>query len=438
MVRIAMIGAGSLGFTRRLIADCLSVPELQDACFVLMDINTERLKYIAPAVQHIIDKNGASAKIEVTDDLVKAVKGADFVVCSILHGGVQVFRREFDIPAKYKVKWNVGDSMGMAGIFRALRTMPDMLKIAQAIEQHAPQAFFLNYTNPMSMLCRYLQRQSSVKLVGLCHSVQHTALMLAKWLKLDLADMDILCAGINHQAWFLKLQHKGQDLYPRIRELVTSDQAIIDEERVRNEMFQQLGYYVSESSGHNSEYNPWFRKRDDLLEQYCMHGTSWNPGVPNFMVEYYLKKWDTWKGELSDAAQGKDSLDLERSSEYCSYIIEAIVTNSPFVFNGNVANSGLISNLPANCCVEVPILVNRSGFYPSHVGTLPPQLAALNQMQVASQEMAVEAAISGDREMVYHACLYDPFTASVCSMEEIRRMVDELFEAHRQFLPQFK
>ena len=438
MIRIAMIGAGSLGFTRRLIADCLAVPELSKSCFVLMDIDTERLKHIGPAVQHIIDRSKSSTKLEVTDNLVQAVSGADFVVCSILQGGVKVFRREFEIPAKYGVKWNVGDTLGVAGVFRALRTMPDMLEIARAIEEHAPGAFLLNYTNPMSILCRYLQRKSEVKLVGLCHSVQGTAEMLARWLKIDLNDLDLQCAGINHQAWFLKLEHKGQDLYPRLRKLVVSDKAIIDEERVRNEMFLQLGYYVTESSGHNSEYSPSFRKRDDLLDKYCLHGTSWNPGVANFLVDYYLDKQDSWKQELVDSAQGKDEFDLSRSPEYCSYIIEAVVTNRPFVFNGNFANTRLIENLPRDCCVEVPTLVDRGGFHPMHVGTLPAQLAGLNQMNVTLQEMAVQGAITGNREMVFHACLYDPLTAAVCSMAEIRQMVDELFEAQAQFLPQFK
>ena len=438
MVRIAMIGAGSLSFTRRLIADCLAVPELRDACFTLMDTNAERLKYIGPAVQHIVDQTKAPARIEITGDLDQAVKGADFVVCSILHGGVQVFRREFEIPAKYGVKWNIGDSMGVAGIFRALRTMPDMLAIARAIEQHAPNAYLLNYTNPMSMLCRYLQRQSNVKLVGLCHSVQSTVKTLGKWLKIDPVDIDVLCAGINHVAWFLKLEHRGRELYPQLRQLVTSDKDIAAEEQVRNEMFLQLGYYVTESSGHNSEYNPWFRKRDDLIEKYCTHGTNWNPGHTNFLVDSYLKRWDEWRQVLIDAAQGKGKFTLDRSHEYCSYIIEALATNRPFVFNGNFPNTGLISNLPPDCCVEVPALVDRSGFYPTHIGSLPPQLAALNQQQVAVQEMAVEAAITGNRETVYHACLYDPFTAAVCSMDEIRRMVDELFEAQAEFLPQFK
>jgi len=437
MVRIAMIGAGSLVFTRRLFTDCLAVPELNCSCFSLMDINAERLKYIDLAIRKVIERTKAKPQIEVTDDLAKAVKGADFVICSIMQGGVQVFRREFDIPAKYGVKWNIGDSMGVAGIFRALRTMPDMLKIARAVEQHAPRAYLLNYTNPMSMLCRYLQRQTQVKLLGLCHSVQGTAEMLAKWLNLDLNELQTLCAGINHQAWFLKLAHRGQNMYPRLRELVSNDQDIWNEERVRNEMFLQLGYYVTESSGHNSEYNPWFRKRDELLEKYCMHGTSWNPGVPNFLVDYHLNKAKTWKQELIDAALGKDNFDLRRSHEYCSYIIEALVANRPFVFNANVPNKGLIGNLPTDCCVEVPVLSDGGGLHPQAVGDLPAELAVLDQIHVAIQEMAVEAAITGDREMIYHACLYDPFTAAVCSMQEIRQMVNDLFDAQREFLPQF-
>ena len=299
-----------------------------------------------------------------------------------------------------------------------------------------PDAILLNYTNPMGMLCRAIQRESSVKATGLCHSVQGTARMLASWCGVPYEELVYTSAGQNHLSWFIGLEHKGKDLYPHLREVVLSDGKIRNHEQVRNEMFLQLGYYVTESSGHNSEYNWWFRKRPKLREKYCTRGTGWNPGAESYILNEYLRRERTWKKMVREGL--KRPVRLERGNEYAASIINARMGGEFFEFNGNVPNKGLIDNLPRDCCVEVPVVASRRGFDAVHVGPLPPQCAALNNVTVASEEMAVEAALKGDPEVVYHAISYDPLTAAVLSLAEIRRMVREMFRASKKYLPQFK
>jgi alpha-galactosidase len=370
-------------------------------------------------------------------DRVVALKGADAVLCTILAGGTQVWRHDIEIPKKYGVDTNIGDTRGPSGVFRALRTIPVMVSIVKDMERYCPDAVMLNYTNPMAMLCRAMQRESYIRLTGLCHSVQGTAIMLAKWIGAPFSEITYTCAGINHQAWYLKYEWNGKDAYPLIRQAVEKPE-IYNEEIVRNEMFIHLGYFVTESSGHNSEYNWWFRKRPDLIEKYCTHGTGWNPGVYAYILKEYQEAESSWKDEAKKWFDKETPISLKRGHEYAAYIINALKGGEIFNFNGNVPNTQLITNLPENVCVEVPVYVDRNGFRPVHVGALPPQCVALNHVSVMVEEMAVEAALTGDPSLVYHAIAYDPLTAAVLSLAEIKSMVNEMLSQNQPYLPQFK
>lgn len=436
MPKIAFIGAGSFGFTRALVRDILTFPALADSTIALMDIDDERLDFAKRAVERIIAAGNYPAKVIATKDRAEALKGADGVVCTILQGGVNVWRKDIEIPKKYGVDINVGDTRGPSGIFRFLRTVPVMLDICKDIERYCPDAIFLNYTNPMAMLCRAMQGESDIQVTGLCHSVQGTARMLARWIGAPMDEITYTCAGINHQAFYLEYKWNGKDAYPLIREAVKRPE-IYNEEIVRNEMFLHLGYYVTESSGHNSEYNAWFRKRPDLIEKYCTHGTNWNPGVYGYILDEYLKREDTWKDEIKEYF-AEETVDLTRGDEYASYIFNAVFGDGTmYEFNGNVRNFGLIDNLPEGCCVEVPVIASRHGIRPLHVGPLPDNLALLTNISARCEELAVEGALSGDRDLIYQAIYFDPLTSAVLSLAEIRQMVDEMFEANRDWLPQF-
>ena len=437
MAKIAFIGAGSLGFTRGLVRDLLTFETARDATIALVDINPERLDFAKRAVEAIIARGNYPAKVVATPDRKTALKGADAVCCTILCGDVGVWRHDIEVPKKYGVDINVGDTRGPSGIFRALRTIPEMVNICKDMERYCPEAILLNYTNPMAMLCRAMHRTSKIQVTGLCHSVQGTAMMLAQWIGAPMEEITYVCAGINHMAWYLNFKRNGKDAYPDIRKAMRRKK-VYNEEQVRNEMFLALGYYVTESSGHNSEYNWWFRKRPDLIEQYCTHGTGWNPGEYAFILKEYQHKEKTWKKEVQDWFDQGAPIELERGHEYAASIIHAYLGGEPFEFNGNVANKGLIDNLPPEACVEVPVVANRRGFNSIHVGPLPPQCAALNNISVAVEEMAVEAALTGDPELVYHAICYDPLTAAVCSLGEIKKMVREMLRKNKAHLPQFK
>ena len=438
MKKIAFIGAGSFGFTRNLVKDILTFPAFDDCTLALMDIDDDRLSYIKRAIDKIVEKGGYHANVIATKDRAEALKNADGVVCTILAGGVHVWRYDVEIPEKYGVDINVGDTRGPSGIFRALRTIPVMLDICKDIEKYCPGAVFLNYTNPMAMLCRAMQGQSSVNVTGLCHSVQGTAEMLASWIGAPMEEITYLCAGINHQAFYLDYKWKGKDAYPLIREAITTKPEIYNQEIVRNEMYLNLDYYVTESSGHNSEYNAWFRKRPDLIEKYCNHGTGWNPGTHAYILDEYLKQEDNWRSGIEEWL-ADENIDLSRGHEYASSIFNAIFGDGTmFEFNGNVRNFGLIDNLPEGCCVEVPVLASKRGLNPMHAGKLPDHLAILVNTSARCEELAVEAAITGDPRKVFHAICMDPLTSAVLSLAEIKQMVDEMFEANRNWLPQFK
>jgi alpha-galactosidase len=409
---------------------------LADSTIALMDINEERLGFSKQAADRIVAAGGYPATVTATTDRAEALEGADAVLCTILQGGVEVFRYDIDIPMKYGVDINVGDTRGPAGIFRALRTIPVVLDICKDIERHCPDAILLNYTNPMGLLCRAMQGESKVRLTGLCHSVQGHAMTLAKWIGAPFEEVSYVCAGINHQAWYLRYEWNGKDAYPLIRK-ATEKPEICNHEQVRIEMFRHLGYCVTESSGHNSEYNPWFRKRPDLIEKYCTHGTGWNPGHHAYIRDEYLTTAATWRDKIKE--QLTQPVDLARGHEYAASILNAVIGDGVlFEFNGNVRNFGLIDNLPEGCCVEVPVLASRRGLDPMYVGPLPPQLAILNGINTQCEELAVQGAIEGDPRKVFHAVCYDPLTSAVLSLAETKQMVDEMLQANKDWLPQFK
>jgi alpha-galactosidase len=437
MTKIAFIGAGSLEFTRALARDILTFPLLEDATLALMDIDAERLEFSRKSVQRIIELGNYPAKVEATIDRATALEGADVVLCTILAGGTEVWRHDIEIPKKYGVDINIGDTRGPSGIFRALRTIPVMLSIVKDMERYCPNAVLLNYTNPMAMLCRAMQRRSSIRLTGLCHSVQGTAMMLARWIGAPMEEITYTCAGINHQAWYLEYEWNGRDAYPLIREAVQRPE-VYNEEIVRNEMFLHLDYYPTESSGHNSEYNWWFRKRPDLIEKYCTHGTGWNPGEYAYILKEYQEREHTWRDEARQWFAEDTPISLEREYEYAAYIINALLGGEIFHFNGNVPNTSLVTNLPEGACVEVPVYVDKAGFHPVHVGPLPPQCVTLTHLNVMVEEIAVEAALTGNPRLAFQAIAHDPLTAAVLSLAEIREMVNEMFERNRDYLPQFK
>jgi alpha-galactosidase len=438
MTKITFIGAGSLGFTRGLVRDVLTFPRMKDATLCLMDINPERLDFAQKSVQKIVELGNYPAKVEATLDRVEALKGADIVLCTILVGETEVWRHDIEIPKQYGVDFNVGDTRSTSGIFRALRTIPVMVSIVKDMERYCPGALLLNYTNPMAMLCRAMLQESSIQLTGLCHSVQGTAAMLANWIGAPLDEITYTCAGINHQAWYLKYERNRQDAYPQLRKAITENPEIYNEEIVRNEMFLALDYYVTESSGHNSEYNAWFRKRPELIEKYCLPGTGWNPGEYAYVLKEYQKRDHSWKEDAKSWFDKETPISLERGHEYAAYIINAWLGGEIFGFNGNVANTGLIPNLPENACVEVPVYVDHGGLHPVHVGPLPRQLAALNYTNIMVEEMTVEAALTGNPRLVFQACANDPLTAAVLSLAEIRQMVNQMLEQNAPYLPAFK
>ncbi len=433
MLKIAFIGAGSLQFTTSCMRDLLTFPAFHDCEIALMDINENNLNNVYDVCLRIREAMECpQCKVTKTMDRVEALKDADGVLCTVFNGDVDVWRHDIEIPKKYGVDINVGDTRSVSGIFRALRGIPLMLDICKDIETYCPKAVFLNYTNPMAILCQAMQKYANVEVTGLCHSVQGTIKMLGEWLNVPYEDIDYTCAGLNHMAFYLKLKHGNEDLYPRLRELV-KEQEIYDKEPVRNEMFKHLGYYVTESSGHNSEYNPWFRKRADLIEKYCTHGTNWNPGEYAFS----LKLRETRAAD--PAAQYRNwmsqPVDKNKSVEYAADIFNARWGDGkPFIFNGNVLNHGAISNLPDDACVEVPVVADRQGFRTTTIGDVPAHLAILMNTTARIETLTVEAAMKKSKEMVYHAVYMDPLCSAICSLEEIRQMCDELFEANKEFL----
>ena len=438
MPKITFIGAGSWGFTRGLVRDLLTFPTLTNATITLMDIDPERLEFAKQACQRIVELGKYPAKVEATTNRAEALAGADYVVVTILASPFSVWRKDLEIPMKYGVDTNIGDTRGPSGIFRGLRTIPVMVDIAKDMEKYCPNAVMLNYTNPMVLLCRAMQHETKIKLVGLCHSVQGTAEMLARWIGAPMEEITYTCAGINHMAFYLDYKWKGQDAYPLIHKAITERPEVYNEEQVRNEMYLALDYYVTESSGHGSEYNWWFRKRPDLIEKFCTHGTGWNPGENFYIIKRYEERAETWRDEAKKWLASDAPIKLDRGHEYAAYIMNALEGGEPFEFNGNLENRGYIDNLPQGACVEVPIWTSKKGFEPVRVGNLPASVAMLTGITSQLEEMTVEGCLTGNPRLIYQAICHDPLTASVCSLQEIKTMVNEMFAANVDYLPTFK
>jgi alpha-galactosidase len=433
MPKIAFVGAGSTVFTRNLVGDVLSQPELRDGTtFALMDIDPERLRTSEIVAERLVAAHGAQARVEATQDRRAALDGADYVVTAFQVGGYRPSTVvDFEVPKRHGLRQTIADTLGAGGIMRGLRTIPVLLDVCADMEDVCPDALLLNYVNPMAMLCWAVAESSRVRAVGLCHSVQHTAGELAHDLGLPASELDHHVAGINHMAFFLRLEHDGDDLYPALRELTPPDA-----NRVRYELLEHFGYFVTESSEHFAEYVPWFIKdgREDLIERF------------NIPLDEYPRRCERQIGEweaLRARVEAGGELPVERSKEYGADIIRACETGEPFAFNGNVPNrtgdgSLLIDNLPADCCVEVPCVAGASGIEPQPVGALPRQLAALMQTNVNVQGLTVDAALTGRRESVHHAAMLDPHTAAELSLDEIAALVDDLLDAHGDWIPELR
>ena len=435
MAKIAMIGAGSVVFCKTLTSDILATAALAGSEICLMSRTQPKLDRMERFVQRMIDENGRDAKVWSTLDRREALQGADYVIIMIQVGGMDAFTADYEIPLTYGVDQCIGDSLGPGGVFRGLRTIPVLADIVRDMEELCPNAVMLNYANPMAACCLALGRVAKIPFIGLCHGVQTTLDLISRYVDVPKDQVDFLCAGINHMGWFLSLTDKrdGRDLYPLLRENIEKPEYYINE-KVRCEVMRHFGYFMTESTGHLSEYIPWFRSSKRALELYCDQ-----PDFGGASGAYYH-----YGKMLAEKYKDVDYLSLEspkitgRSNEYCSYILEAMETGEAFHLNGNVRNDGYITNLPDGCCVEVPVTVDADGLHPQSVGDLPPQLAALNQSNVTVQTLAVEAGLTGDPELIVQAIAMDPLTSACCTLKEIRDMTAEMLEAEREWLPQFE
>ncbi len=438
-MKITFMGAGSTVFARNVIGDCMCTPSLRESEFALYDIDEKRLKeseLILSAINRNINESRATIKTYLGEEQRKdALRGARFVVNAIQVGGYEPCTvTDFEIPKKYGLRQTIADTMGIGGIMRALRTIPVMKAFADDMEEVCPDAWFLNYTNPMAMLTGFMLRYTKIKTVGLCHSVQACSRELLK--KLDMEDkidgrVDRI-AGINHMAWLLAIHDRdGNDLYPEIKKRAKEKNAREKhEDMVRFDYIDKLGYYCTESSEHNAEYNGFYIKSryPEMIDEF------------NIPLDEYprrcVRQIEGWEKERDDIlADGK--VTHERGHEYASYIMEAIVTNQPFKIGGNVLNNGLIDNLPPEACVEVPCLVDGSGINPCRMGPLPLQLAAMNASNIYPQLLTIQAAVTKEKRYIYNAAMMDPLTGSELSIQDIVAMVDELLEAHKDWLPAY-
>jgi alpha-galactosidase len=443
MPRIALIGAGSTVFTRNLCNDILLTPALQESTIALMDIDADRLQQAQALVEAIIERRNLGARVEATLDRQQAVEGADYVITTFQQGGLEAYRLDIEIPERYGVGQCVGDTLGPGGVFRALRTIPILLDLCDDMDHLAPDALLLNYVNPMAANCWAVAAATGRPHVGLCHSVQGTSHMLARWCEVPYEDVIFVCAGINHQAWFLDFRTKRGDLYPALWEAIEEPE-IYKTEPVRIDLMKSLGFFVTESSGHASEYVPYFRKNasvieNDLVPKFDNERDGWfDFGRTGGYLRNCVRRAAEAVQEYRELLEGVRELPSQRSHEYGTYIIEAMETNVLARINGNVPNWGLVDNLPVGCCVEVPCMVDGNGVQPIVVGALPTQLAAMNRWSVNVQELTVEAALNGNTDAVHHAVMMDPLTAAVCTLPQIHAMVDEMLEAQAQWLPEFE
>jgi alpha-galactosidase len=445
-LKITMLGAGS-GFTPRLVNDVLQIAGESGGTIALVDVDTNRLSTMKQLIEKLLGQLGKTNwKVVASPDRTEVMEGSHYLVNCIEVSGVECVRHDNDIPAKYGIDQCIGDTIGPGGLFKALRTIPVWIEVLQDAERLCPQALVLNYTNPMNMMCLAAARTSSMQVVGLCHSVQGTSHLLAKRAGVPYAEMVWECAGINHLAWFTKLEHSGQDLYPLLMEKARQDlrgepsDAEDGGDLVRKDMMLHFGAFITESSGHLSEYLPYYRKRKDVLAQYCRERYD---GASSF----YANEWPGWRKNADEERmamlRGEKPIEWKRSWEYASWIIEAREKDVPFRIHGNVMNSvdgggTLITNLPADGCVEVACMIDHNGINPTRYGKLPPQMAALCDSNMRVFDLGATAAIERSKEAAIHALMLDPLTAAVCSPAEIKRMTLELFEAEKDFLPDYK
>ncbi len=431
MRKISIIGAGSVVFCKTLVLDIMRVPALRDSEFVLMAPSTRNTSQAEAFFKRVIEKEDLPARVRITTDRRDALAGADYVILTFQIGGMAAYEADCEIPRRYGVKSCIGDTLGPGGVFRALRTIPVAREICADVRALCPNALILNYVNPMAMVSWALGL-GGVNFVGLCHGVQTTLDLIAGYCGVKKEEIDFLCAGINHMGWFLRVEKDGEDLYPRFR-AVMEDPGHYVNEKVRAEVLRHFGYFCTESTGHLSEYLPYFRKNDAALGLYCDEPGF--GGETNANLKYTRHVQQKYGGRLLE----NEPVALPpRSVEYCSYILEAVETGAPFRFNGNVINDGMIENLPADCCAEGPLYADRLGIHKTVVGELPPQLAALNLTNISVQRLAVRAAYSGDPEHIVHALALDPLTSAVLTLREIREMACEMLEAQRPWLPQFE
>ena len=431
MAKITIIGAGSIVFTQQFLNDLLQVDALQGVKLCLMSPTISKLEKIKAWVERVCRKNDFSADMEITTDRKAALKDADYVINTMKIGG-NIEALDKEIPKQYGVNQAIGDSIGPGGVFRAARTVPIVLDLVYDMENICPNALLLNYSNPMAMVCIAIGQKSNINFSGMCHGIQTTLGLIAAFTQTPKEEIDYYCAGINHMGWFLDIKHKGKDLYPLLRENIEKPEYYLSD-KVRCETMRHFGYMMTESSEHLSEYLPWFRKSEDLLDEFFNTASFGRTAG----------KVNSIKGKRLlmnpfDLLDSEDGSLQPRSDEFCSHIIEAIETGKKFRFNGNIINKGYIDNLPNGACVEVPVVVENGELTPQKVGNIPNQLAALNITNINMQMLGTEAVVNGDPEMLFAAIAMDPLTQAVCSLEETRNMVCDMFEAQKHLLPQFE
>ncbi len=437
MAKIVLIGAGSHVFSRHLISDILSYPELRDSTITLMDIDKEPLDLITALAKTLVEQHRFKTQIESTTNRREALEGADYVIVTIRVGGMQPLRADIGIPTKYGINQGVGDTIGPGGVFYGSRHIPVILDICHDIEELCPDAWLLNYTNPMAMLCWAINDYTHIKNVGLCHSVQGTAAQLARYIGAPYDEISYWVAGINHMAWFLELKWRGEDAYPLLKEkfkdpeIYSGPEGWTEPDIVRAEIYKAFGYFNTESSRHMSEYVPYFRKRPELCERFKLDNHL-------DKLEEQAKMRREGVEELKQQLSTGQKFPISHSGEYGSIIIHSIETGIPSRINGNVKNNGLITNLLEGCCVEVPCLVDKEGIHPCYVGDLPPQCAALNRTNINLQELAVKGIVEKDKTKIFQSILLDPLTSAILTIDETERMVDEMFQAEKEYLKGFK
>jgi len=436
VAKIVLIGAGSHVFSRHLITDILTYPELRESTISLMDISQENLDPVAAFAKKLVQQQGYSTKIESTTNRREALTGADYVFVTISVGGPKWTHADSKIAAKYGVNEGVGDTLGPGGVFYAARHVPPILEICRDMEKICPDAWLMNYTNPMAIISWAIDDYTKVKNVGLCHSVQGTSAELASYMGIPKNELSYWVAGINHMAWFLKLKWHGKDVYPLLKEKLkdpavysAADAHWAGPDVVRAEIFKAFGYFNTESSVHMSEYTPYFRKRPELFEQFKLK---------YLFDDAWITRRDTEDAEFLQLIKSGEKFPVSHSGEYGSIIINSMETGQPSRINANVKNKGFITNLPEGCCVEVPCLVDKEGIHPCYVGDLPAQCAALNRTNINVQEMAVRGIVEKDKTKIFQSILLDPLTGAVLTIDETRKMVDEIFKAEKKYLKGYK